>query len=132
MSYNVDFLIAGLAILLLILWHFLGKKRAEDLNNQVFLFFAIVGSLDLVTELISSYYIISEKGYFGIASVLVTTIFYLFQAVIPFALICYVQTLYENKIISAKRMLLSGLPTFVLIGIVLTNPFTEKLFYFDV
>lgn len=132
MSYNVDFLIAGLAILLLILWHFLGQKRAEDLNNQVFLFFAIVGSLDVVTELISSYYIISEKEYFGIASVLVTTIFYLFQAVIPFALICYVQTLYENKIISAKRMLLSGLPTFVLIGIVLTNPFTEKLFYFDV
>lgn len=36
MICNVDFLIAGLVILLLVLWYFLGQKRAEDLNNQVF------------------------------------------------------------------------------------------------
>ena len=40
MIYNIDFLIAAIVILLLILWYFLGKKRAEDLNNQVFLFLA--------------------------------------------------------------------------------------------
>ena len=28
-------------------------------------------------------------------------------------------------------MLLPGLATFLLIGLVLINPFTEKLFYFD-
>ena len=39
MIYNIDFLIAAIVILLLILWYFLGQKRAEDLNNQVFLFF---------------------------------------------------------------------------------------------
>ena len=38
MICNVDFLIAGLVILLLVLWYFLGQKRAEDLNNQVFFF----------------------------------------------------------------------------------------------
>lgn len=132
MIYNVDFLIAGLVILLLILWYFLGEKRAEDLNNQVFLFFAVIGSLDVIAEIFSNYCVIYEKDYCTIVAVLTTTVFYLFQAVLPFTLICYVQTLYKNKIVSAKRMLLSGLPTFVLIGIVLTNPFTEKLFYFDV
>lgn len=43
MIYNIDFLIAAIVILLLILWYFLGQKRAEDLNNQVFLFFAVLG-----------------------------------------------------------------------------------------
>ena len=132
MICNVDFPIAGLVILLLVLWYFLGQKRAEDLNSQVFFFFAVVGSLDLLTELFSNYWIISAKGHCGIAAVLGTTAFYLFQAVLPFAFICYIQTLYKNRIVSAKRILLSGLPTFVLISIVLTNPFTEKLFYFEV
>ena len=43
MIYNMDFLISAMVILLLILWHFLGQKRAEDLNNRVFLFFAVLG-----------------------------------------------------------------------------------------
>ncbi len=34
MIYNMDFLISAMVILLLILWHFLGQKRAEDLNNR--------------------------------------------------------------------------------------------------
>lgn len=38
MICNVDFLIAGLVILLLVLWYFFGQKRAEDLNSQVFFF----------------------------------------------------------------------------------------------
>ena len=50
MTYNIDFLIAAMVILLLVLWYFLGQKRAEDLNNQVFLFFAIIGILDVVAE----------------------------------------------------------------------------------
>ena len=117
MTYNIDFLIAAMVILLLVLWYFLGQKRAEDLNNQVFLFFAIIGILDVVAEL---------------AAMLATTIFYLLQALLPFTVICYIQTLHDNKIISAKKMFLSGVPTFILMGMILTNPFTEKLFYFDI
>ena len=33
MTYNIDFLIAAMVILLLVLWYFLGQKRAEDLNS---------------------------------------------------------------------------------------------------
>ena len=58
---------------------------------------------------------------------LATTIFYLLQALLPFTVICYIQTLHDNKIISAKKMFLSGVPTFILMGMILTNPFTEKL-----
>ena len=121
-----------MVILLLVLWYFLGQKRAEDLNNQVFLFFAIIGILDVVAELASNYYISFPNSNCEIAAMLATTIFYLLQALLPFTVICYIQTLHDNKIISAKKMFLSGVPTFILMGMILTNPFTEKLFYFDI
>ena len=132
MTYNIDFLIAAMVILLLVLWYFLGQKRAEDLNNQVFLFFAIIGILDVVAELASNYYISFPNSNCEIAAMLATTIFYLLQVLLPFTVICYIQTLHDNKIISAKKMFLSGVPTFILMGMILTNPFTEKLFYFDI
>ena len=119
MVYNMDFLIAAMVILLLILWNFLGQKRADDLNNQIFLFFAVLGILDLnnqiflffavlgildvAAELLSNYYISSGGGDFGLAAMLTTTVFYLFQALLPFTLICYIVTLHDNKMISAKQ-----------------------------
>ena len=69
MIYNIDFLIAAIVILLLILWYFLGQKRAEDLNNQVFLFFAVLGVLDVIAEFFSTYCITSPESGFGIAAV---------------------------------------------------------------
>ena len=132
MMYNADFLIAAVVILLLVLRNFLDQKRAEDLNSRVFLFFAVIGILDVIAELVSNYYITSGDGDFGLAAVVTTTIFYLFQALLPYALLCYIMTLHDNKLISVKKMLLAGIATILLASIVLTNPFTEKLFYFDV
>ena len=132
MIYNMDFLISAMVILLLILWHFLGQKRAEDLNNRVFLFFAVLGTADVVAEFFTNYYITSYNSDMENAAVIVTTIFYLLQALFPVTFIFYIQTLHEQKIISAKKMFISGVPTLVLISVILTNPFTEKLFSFDV
>ena len=90
MMYNADFLIAAVVILLLVLRNFLDQKRAEDLNSRVFLFFAVIGILDVIAELVSNYYITSGDGDFGLAAVVTTTIFYLFQALLPYALLCYI------------------------------------------
>ena len=132
MIYNTDFLIAAMVILLLILWYFLGQKKAEDINNRMFLLFVILGSLDVAAEFFSNYYSSAQNSRFGMAAMISTTIFYLFQAVLPFVLICYIQTLHEKRMISKKRIMLSGIPVSGLICIVLTNPFTGKLFYFDI
>ena len=84
MVYNMDFLIAAMVILLLILWNFLGQKRADDLNNQIFLFFAVLGILDVAAELLSNYYISLGGGDSSLAAIVATTVFYLFQALLPF------------------------------------------------
>ena len=65
MMYNADFLIAAVVILLLVLRNFLDQKRAEDLNSRVFLFFVVIGILDVIAELVSNYYITSGDGDFG-------------------------------------------------------------------
>lgn len=75
MMYNADFLIAAVVILLLVLRNFLDQKRAEDLNSRVFLFFVVIGILDVIAELVSNYYITSGDGDFGLAAVVTTTIF---------------------------------------------------------
>lgn len=125
-TYNTDFLIASMLILLLVLLHFSVQKRPDDLNNKVFFILVVLSILDVSFEMISNYFITSTT--IGMIS---TTIFYLFQALLPFALICYVCTLHDNRFISLKDMLLSGIPTMILIAIILTNPFTKMLFYFD-
>ena len=127
MEYNTDFLIASMLILLLVLWHFSVQKRPDDLNNKVFFILVVLATLDVSFEMISTYLIASGSG----SGMISTTIFYLFQALLPFALICYVCTLHNNRFISVKDMLFSGIPTIILVCIILTNPFTGKLFYFD-
>ena len=105
MVYNMDFLIAAMVILLLILWNFLPQKIPQDQQQyyQIFLFFAVLGILDVAAELLSNYYISLGGGDFGLAAILATTVFYLFQALLPFTLICYIVTLHDNKMISAKK-----------------------------
>ena len=128
MMYNADFLIAAVVILLLVLRNFLDQKRAEDLNSRVFLFFVVIGILDVIAELVSNYYITSGDGDFGLASVVTTTIFYLFQALLPYALLCYIMTLHDNKLISVKKMLLAGLATILMTSIVLPIPLLKNCF----
>lgn len=57
--------------------------------------------------------------------------FFLFQALLPFSLLCYIRILIENRRLSARELLVMALPTLSLAFIILTNPFTDALFYFD-
>ena len=67
-------------------------------------------------------------GIFGLAAVVTTTIFYLFQALLPYALLCYIMTLHDNKLISVKKMLLAGLATILLAVLCLPIPLLKNCF----
>ena len=51
MSYNTDFLMSAMIILMLILWQFTKQKRPNDLNNKVFLGLVVLASLDVSFEM---------------------------------------------------------------------------------
>lgn len=131
MNYNIDFLLASIVLMAVVLWQFFDTKRPKDLNTRVFLILAVLATLDIVFELLSTIYMVLEHDTGGIGVMLTTTIFYLFQALLPFSLLCYIESLREDKIFSPRLVLLQGLPTLFLIAVILTNPFTGLLFSFD-
>ena len=97
--YNMNFLIAALVILVIVLWQIFNQRRMEDANNRVFRLIVFLGFGDIITEIISSILIMHGTSTYGGAA-FATTVFYLFQAALPLALVYYVRTLKENKAIS--------------------------------
>ncbi len=130
-SYNIDFLIAALIIISLVILHFVGHKRMEDVNSQTFGVFVFFGLADIVFELISTYYINAGLGDYGIGATFSTTLFYMMQVLLPFTLVCYIESLRENRMLSVRKVCLWGIPTMIMLLIVFSNPFTGFLFSFD-
>lgn len=131
MTTNLHYLIAGMAVLLVVLWQYSHQRQMDDRNSLMFRRLLTVVSLDVLAELVSTCFILYAPYSFGVGRMLSNTVFYLFQAILPLMLLYYVCTLCSSRVISTGTVLRMGIPTIVLVFIILTNPFTEKLFYFD-
>ena len=79
MIYNIDFLVAALVFLLLLFYHFLSQRKVYNAN----IIFDII-----CTALIS----MNRPDLAGITNITLT-ILYLMQAIVPYAMFCYTQTL---------------------------------------
>lgn len=128
-AYNVDFLITAFLILSLVILHFISHKHLEDINSRTFCIFVFLGLADVIFELVSTYYIVTEN--YGMLATFVTTLFYMMQVLLPFTLVCYIESLRENQLLSMGRLFLWGLPTIGMLLVVLANTFTGLLFSFD-
>lgn len=131
MITNLHYLIAGMAVLLVVLWQYSNQRQMDDRNSLMFRRLLTVVSLDVLAELVSTCFILYAPYSFGVGRMLSNTVFYLFQAILPLMLLYYVCTLCSSRVISTGTVLRMGIPTIALVFIILTNPFTEKLFYFD-
>lgn len=131
MTTNLHYLIAGMAVLLVVLWQYSHQRQMDDRNSLMFRRLLTVVSLDVLAELVSTCFILYAPYSFGVGRMLSNTVFYLFQALLPLMLLYYVCTLCSSRVIATGTVLRMGIPTIALVFIILTNPFTEKLFYFD-
>ena len=111
---------------MLILWQFYSRKKPDDYNNKAFSVLVIITLMNALFEMLSICFVSAK-----INAIISLTTFYVFQVLLSFAIVCYIRTLRENKIISISETLLLGIPTMILLAIVLTNPFTWLLFYFN-
>ena len=131
-TFNSDFLWCALLLLSLILLHISRRKaKVVNLNNRIFRDIVVLGLLDVVFDLVSNGFIARCADSFCIGAELTTNVFFLFQALLPFSLLCYIRVLIENRRLSARELLVMAVPTLSLAFIILTNPFTDALFYFD-
>ena len=129
MTTNIHYLIAGMAVLLVVIWQYSRQRQMDDRNSRMFRRLLSVVSLDVAAELVSTGFILYAPYSFNICRMLSNTVFYLFQALL--LLLYYVCTLCTSRVIAPATVLRMGIPTIALVCIILTNPFTEMLFYFD-
>lgn len=131
MTTNIHYLIAGMAVLLVVIWQYSRQRQMDDRNSRMFRRLLSVVSLDVAAELVSTGFILYAPYSFNVCRMLSNTVFYLFQALLPLLLLYYVCTLCTSRVIAPSVVLRMGIPTIALVCIILTNPFTEILFYFD-
>ena len=132
MLYNLDYLIAALFFLLVILFHFVKRRKLDDLNNRIFRFFILLGITDIVFDIATSVLISdSNPEYTGLTSFMLT-IFYLLQAIVPYALFLYARVLCKDpeKNDSVVFYILS-FPAFLMGILVLLNCWFGFLFRID-
>ena len=128
-TFNANFLWCALLLLSLILLHISRRKtKVVNLNNRIFRDIVVLGLLDVVFELVSNEFITRCTDSFCIGAIITTNVFFLFQAILPFSLLCYIRVLIENRRLSARELLVMAAPTLSLTFISLTNPFTDALF----
>lgn len=131
MTTNIHYLIAAMAVLLVVIWQYSRQRQMDDRNSLMFRRLLSIVSLDVAAELVSTAFILYAPYSFGVGRMLSNTVFYLFQALLPLLLLYYVCTLCTSRVIAPSTVLRMGIPTIALVFIILTNPFTEMLFYFD-
>lgn len=131
MTTNIHYLIAAMAVLLVVIWQYSRQRQMDDRNSLMFRRLLSIVSLDVAAELVSTAFILYAPYSFGVGRMLSNTVFYLFQALLPLLLLYYVCTLCTSRVIAPSTVLRMGIPTIALVFVILTNPFTEMLFYFD-
>ncbi|MDO4552420.1 MAG: EAL domain-containing protein [Bacillota bacterium] len=129
MQTNVNFLVAGLIFLLLILYHVSTQRRLSHSGHGIFFFCMGVGIadilLDLVTAILIDFRIPALRGLLELLLVLL----YLLQVLFPYILFFYTETLRQvDGRTPAKFQVLPMLPACVLWLLVLSNHWTGLLF----
>ena len=127
MTTNLHYLIAGMAVLLVVLWQYSHQRQMDDRNSLMFRRLLTVVSLDVLAELVSTCFILYAPYSFGVGRMLSNTVFYLFQAILPLMLLYYVCTLCSSRVISTGTVLRMGIPTIALVFIILTALLTVFL-----
>ena len=131
-AYNLDFLIAALIIVMVFLFHFRTQRNLKDVNGKIFSIFLTIGIFDIVLELISSSLMASQHPYFNTLNMVLLTLFYIMQALIPFCLVLYSFSLFEfQRSLFKKLVTIFFIPTVIMIGMSILNYWTHWFFMFD-
>lgn len=131
-TYNLDFLIAGLTLLLLVLYHFEKQKKPDNTNNRIFQAFITTALADVSFDILSTLLIMSENAALASITKGTLTVFYILQLILPVALVYYAQTLRETSIQKIKKIMTVWLILPVLmLFLVISNYWNGLLFYID-
>lgn len=133
MTYNFDFDICALILIIVQLFSFYYKKNIPTIQNRVYLIMVSLVLLatlaDISTAVISFY--MNELPFW--IPWMANYLFFIFLNLLPAVYSFYIITITDNQMQLLKKtnMVLYLLPLLITIGILLVNPFTGCIFYFD-
>ena len=125
----MDFLIAGLVFLLLILVHFTSRDRIENMNSKVFQIFITIGIADIILDIVSTVLIVVAEPEYADLMRVVMTCFYLLQTAVPYALFYYIKSLCPSMQNAGSAMKLLNIPVIVMGLLVIFNTWSGILFH---
>lgn len=130
--YNCSYEICALGILLVVLWHVRIQNRVKTFSTRIFMFFTVCGVLDILLDIVTTVMIYRPEVYpAGLQAVLLECL-YLLQLLIPYLLYLYVLSLRNQLLRKHLKFICLNSAVFVfMLGMVLANPLTGALFYFD-
>lgn len=131
-NYNFDFLISALVFLFLLLFHSMNQKKLQNTNGRIFNYFLTLGILDILFDVLSTIMMASENVCHTGITKLTLTIFYMMQALVPYAFMCYIYSLRSSNREELKRKFkLWFIPTLIILLFIFSNLWSGLLFYFD-
>ena len=127
MIYNMDYLVAALIFLLLILGHCLDMRRMDVQKNRTFTIFMMIGIADILFDMLCTLMISWERADIAWLLNLCLTILYILQVLVPYLLQRHMLVQYRRR--NARRdVILWSLYPAVMMLLVLTNVWTKLLF----
>lgn len=88
MDYNINFQVAALIIVALLLHHFLTQKKLHNANAKIFTYVLILAGLYILLDRINTLIIINYTPERANGIMLALTGIYLFDVMLPFVLYC--------------------------------------------
>ena len=88
MSYNINFQISALIIVVLLLHHFVTRKKLHNANTKIFTYVLILSGIYILFDLISTLAIMSYEPACENMALIILTVVYLFDIMLPYILYC--------------------------------------------
>lgn len=132
MTYNISFLVSSILFLLLILYHFMNQKRLEDSNSRIFRLVITLGILDILFDLLTTLLISGSYSRLSGLTLVLMTIFYLLQAMVPYTMFLYSWSLGTTDTAAETTVFcILSLPAAAMAVMILYNMQSEIFFSID-
>ena len=131
MNYNINFQIAALIIVVLLLHHFLTQKKLHNTDTKIFTYVLILSSLYILLDLIGTLTIMAYNPEYENTGIVILTVIYLVDIMIPYILYCSAIVSWgKGKKIGRVSAACTGI-TAVMLFLMLGNIKNGWFFYFD-
>ncbi len=127
--FNIDFLIAGLICLLIVMYHFAVQNKLVDTSSRIFMGFIVVGILDIIFDILSSVLIDMADPNLEVLLKFSLTAFYLMQIYLPYGMFLYMRSLCDKITAPIHGFLrIMAVPPFVMGILIIANYWTGMFF----